>query len=304
MNATPEWMKEMNQDDAELDQEDQDYLPPEGEEPQEPEAQEQEGEEPQEQEQQTVPLATLIEERKRLQQQLDEERTRAARFERLEDELRRMRGERLQQQPQAPAQPERPPVDYLEDPKGYVDSTREELIDRLKKLEGTAQQTQQAATVMAMERQIRNALGAAEATYVEQQPDYYEALNHVRAIKARELAATYPQAKPEQIQQILSQQEIAWGAQMLQSGVNPSAQAYKLAQALGYQAKTEQNQGQQKGTNQASAGESGVDRRRLQGMGGGQAGRPQSDSELERLMDGSPDEFDQAMAELFGKQRR
>lgn len=300
MNATPEWMKDMNQDVDDLEaQEEQDYAPPEPEQP--PEA---EPEEPEHsQQQQTVPLATLIEERKRLQEQLAEERARASRFERLEDEIRRVRSERAQQQPQPQAtqQPERPPVDYLEDPKGYVDSTREELIDRLKRLEGTTQQTQQAAAVMAFERQVRNALGAAESSYVEQQPDYYDALNYVRSVKQRELGAIYPQAQPEQIQQILTQQEIAFGAQMLQQGVNPSAQAYKMAQALGYQAPTAQNQDS---NSQAKASGSGVDRRRLQGMGGAQAGQTGPDSELERLMAGDSDEFDQALAELFGKQRR
>ena len=83
MNATPEWMKDMNQDVDDLEaQEEQDYAPPEPEQP--PEA---EPEEPEHsQQQQTVPLATLIEERKRLQEQLAEERARASRFERLESD--------------------------------------------------------------------------------------------------------------------------------------------------------------------------------------------------------------------------
>jgi hypothetical protein len=304
MSATPEWMKDFNEQADDADQP-QDALEGEYEEPQEP----QEGEEAQEhehQEPQTVPLATMIEERKKLQAQLEEERARAARFERLEDEIRRIRAERQQnvsrEAPQAP--PKREVPDYLEDPRGYVDATKEELVERLQKLEGQTNQASQAAQAMAFERQVRTALAAAEQSYSQQTPDYYDALQHLRQVKAQELALMYPQAKPEQITTMLNQQEIAWGAQQLQQNQNPSEQAYKWAQALGYQPKSGQNQGQEGDTSPQGKSGSGVDRRRLQGMGGAQAGRAQSDSELERLMDGSPDEFDQAMSELFGKRGR
>lgn len=305
MNATPEWMKDLNDQAEDALEEPQDALEEEYVEEAPPEEAEVEAQEETRQQPESVPLATLLEERRKYQEQLDQERQRASRFERLEDELRRMRAERQNVSRETPQPERKPPPDYLEDPQGYVDATKEDLIERLKKLEGESSQTRQAAQAMAFERQLRESLAAAESAYVAQQPDYYDALQYVRAIKSRELAVTYPQAKPEQITQLLNQQELGWGAQLLRSGVNPSEQAYKLAQALGYEGKTGQNQGQDKGQQPAKESGSGVDRRRLQGMGGAQAGKAgPTDSELERLMDGSPDEFDQAMSELFGKRGR
>lgn len=300
MNATPEWVNDLNEQVDDADQP-EDSLEEGYQEPEQPQEGEEDAQEPQH-----VPLATLIEERKKLQAQLEEERQRAARLERLEDEIRRIRSDRQQQVPRETPQepPKREVPDYLEDPRGYVDATREELVERLKKLEGQTNQASQAAQAMHFERQVRSALAASEQTFAQEKADYYDALQHLRQVKAQELALMYPQARPEQITTMLNQQEIAWGAQQLQQNLNPSEQAYKWAQALGYRAKSGQNQAQEGDTSPQGKSGSGVDRRRLQGMGGAQAGRAQSDSELERLMDGSPDEFDQAMSELFGKRGR
>lgn len=312
MNATPEWIKDLDQQATEAQEEEQydaeadQRAELEGEAPPEPELELEGEEQTQERVQQAaqqVPLATLLEERKKFQQQIDEERQRAARFERLEDELRRLRAERQGSAPRETTPPKAPPPDYLEDPKGYVDSSREELIERLKKLENVSEQASRQTQQLQFERQVQQAASAAEATFARENPDYLEALSHVRTMKSRELAVSMPDASPAQLQQLMNQAEIQWAAQMLQRGLNPAEQAYKLAQALGYQRQEEQNSAQQ-AASQAKQDGSGVDRRRLQGMGGGNSGRARTDSELENLMAGSADEFDQAMSELFGRRRQ
>jgi hypothetical protein len=254
----------------------------------------------QQEDQRTVPLATLLEERRKLQAQLDEERARAQRFERLEAELRAMREQRNQPPPAEP-EPPTPAPEYLEDPKGYVDHRVQEAVQALKKVEGTATQAQQLAQQQAIVAQVRTAVAAAEAEFSAKTADYHDALAHLRNVRLAQAKLMFPDAPEAAILQALDRDELQFAAQQLQTSKNPAELAYAMAKTLGYQPKQVQNppqDGQRRGGDAPPA-----ERRRLQGMGGAAAGTGEPDSELDKLMSGEADEFDQAMAELFPRRR-
>jgi hypothetical protein len=292
--ARPDWINDLDGaiDPGEGPGDDDAQLPP----PDDPAQAQDDAAQQQAQAERTVPLATLLEERKRLQAQLDEERARAARFERLEAELRAMR----EQKPPAPKEElPAPEPEYLEDPKGYVDHKVQVAVQALKGIESKASEAQQLAQQQAMVTQVRTALAATEAEFVAKTPDYFDALAHLRQTREAQLRLIYPDAPAAALRQAIDREELQMGAALLQSGRNPSEMAYNYAKTLGYQPRPAQNQ-QQPGADQAQQQQQ---RRRLQGMGGQQAGAGPVDSELERLMAGDADEFDQAMSELFPRRR-
>ena len=74
----------------------------------------------------------------------------------------------------------------------------------------------------------------------KQNPDYYDALGHIRQARAEQLQEMYPQATREQISQQLRQEEINTAVTFLQQGKNPSESIYRMASKVyGYQAKSQ-----------------------------------------------------------------
>lgn len=167
-------------------------------------------------EQRVIPLAAHLEERRRLQAEL---RTMEERLAALE-------------KPPAPPAPE---PDFLEDPKGYVDAKTQKALDALQKVE-------QQAEVLTKEQQVQQFLGqvgAVEAEYVKQAPDYYDALAHIRTARAEQLAWLFPQAEPHQIQRQIRAEELEAAYSLMQQGRNPSEAVYRMAQRVyGYTPKT------------------------------------------------------------------
>lgn len=167
--------------------------------------------------QKVLPLAAHLEERRRWQ----------AEMRALEERLAKI---------EHPPEPPKPEPDFLEDPKGYVDAKTQKALDALQKVEQKIEPVQQQAQV----QQFLQVVGSVEAEYVKQAPDYYDAIAHVRALRAEQLSLVYPQATREQIAQALQQEELQFAAQALQAQRNPSELAYQMAQRVyGYRPRTE-----------------------------------------------------------------
>jgi len=166
-------------------------------------------EEPAHEKPQVVPLAAHIEERRRMQAELAELRDRLA---------------KIESPPKAPE----PEPEFIDDPKGYVDAKVGRAMESMKQVE-------QKAEVGAQEAQLNRFLqhvGAIEADYVKQAPDYYDALGHVRQARMTQLTEMFPQATPEQITQQIRTEELQAAAALLQQGRNPSEVVYQMAKKV------------------------------------------------------------------------
>lgn len=238
----------------------------------------------------TVPHAALHETR----EQLKEARRQIAALEaqpRLTAEdaelLKNLR--QRQQQPQEPADP-----DFLQDPKGYVDTKLTRALKKLEAAETTANETRQQLEQRNQVAEMMGVVQAHERTFVASTPDYNQALAHLRNIRTQQLQLLYPQATAAQIHQQISREELAGAHQALQAGQNPAEVVYKYAQTLGY--KPAQSTPAATPTPTPP-----VDRSAARTLGSGGGGSPSSDaSETE---DPLP-EFTAALKERFGVARR
>lgn len=124
--------------------------------------------------------------------------------------------------------------DFLADPKGYVDAQQKKIGDAVKKLEDqTKEQADQSKAQQALQGLI-NATAQAEATFVEQNPDYADALTHVRAVRTDQLRMIHPDATDEQIRGAVAQEELAIAHQVLTRKGNPAEFIYGFAKTMGY----------------------------------------------------------------------
>ena len=234
----------------------------------------------------TVPLATLLEERaakKQLQEKLQT----------FEQEIRQIREQR--QQVEQPVKEDAAP-DYLQDPKGYIEWQRrqaEQAINKeLEPIRQQYQQSEQQRQQEAIASQISTKAGEYEAEFIEAQPDYYDALQHIRNLRIAEAQALGMQ--PQQISMALRNQELQLAAFALQNGKNPAVLAYNLAKSLGYGQQLQQ--AAPIVTEEAKA-DMAAKREKAQGMGGS------GGASIDSILGASNEEFEEAMAEMFGKRK-
>lgn len=194
---------------------------------------------------------------------------------------------------EAPAEP-----DFLADPKGYVDDAKAKLkqltdqIEADKAKQTEAQKQQQAA------QETWNKVIAAEAEFASATPDYHDALNHVRAIRAEQIKIEIRETEEreptqEEVGRILSIQEAQGAAALIAKGKNPSKFYYEYAKTFGYKpnSATAQPNSVSGRPNSATAavGSARPDKEAVRTMGSGGAGdsvsdEPASDSPLGGLL--------------------
>lgn len=197
----------------------------------------------------------------------------------------------LRAQKKAAQEPKDP--DFLEDPKGYVDANVKKTAAEVKALreenERRGQEQQQQREV----QQILSGVQQHEQVFLKATPDYHQAVDHIRSVRASQLQMLYPQATPQQIAQQISNEEITAAAQVLRGGGNPAEFAYNYAKTVGYQPK-----GAAQSTQDAN-GAAKPDKDAVRSMGGG-GGAEKSDQDEGNVMP----EFASALAERFGVRRK
>lgn len=169
-------------------------------------------------EQRQIPLAAHLEERRRFQAELQ------SRDQRLQE---------IQQQVVKLTPPPAPPPDFIEDPKAYIDGANEQTRREVEALKAEAGQLVQAQQFTNFVQEI----GHREAEFLANNPDYYDALEHVRTVRTNQLLDLYPGATQEQITQTLKNEELQAAGQLMQMGRSPAEGFYKHAKTLGYNAK-------------------------------------------------------------------
>jgi hypothetical protein len=209
-------------------------------------------------------------------------------FQEMQDQIRELRAAK-------DAKPAEPEPDYLEDPKGYIDQKLGTTLDQLRNVEQTVQQTTETigAQGQALNQQnqiqaIQRMAAAGEESFVKDHPDYWEALEYAREKRADQLRLAFPDADNAQLAEHIRSEEFATAAQILQQNRNPAEFAYNYAASLGY------TSGNKEDALSKLGGELETNKQDAQGLGS-----PGTSSELDSLLNSSPDEFEQALKEAF-----
>lgn len=136
-----------------------------------------------------------------------------------------------------PAEP-----DFLADPKGYVDAAKAKLKELTDKIEADKQQQTEQQKQQQQAQETWNKVIATEQEFAAATPDYFDAINHVRAVRAEQIKIEIREAEdreptPEEVGRILSIQEYQGAAALIAKGKNPSKFYYEYAKTFGYKPK-------------------------------------------------------------------
>ena len=245
---------------------------------------------PQEEPQKQVPLAALHEERSRrreLDQQLQAVREQNAR---MEERFRAFQ-ERLQEQQRAaaPQAPNEPTVSYEDDPAEYLRQQNSILERRVQDLQGarsTSEQERQAQVAM---QQFSEQLSMDEQRFVQQQQDYYDAVEFLKQSRYQELQSIG--VSPPEIQRAIINDTVYLAQQAARAGKTPPQAFYDMAVARGYAKAAKAQPTAAASSNRVQQVAQG--QRAAAGMGasGGDSGGDLSLAKLENMSD---DEFEQA----------
>lgn len=226
-----------------------------------------------------VPLPVLLEERRNARREIDEAHRKTM---------------ELEQRLKALESPPAPEPSFTDDPKAYIDAKVTQVQEMVKPIEQKAEVGAQQVQLQQFMRHV----GGIEAEFVKENPDYYQALDHVRSIRRAELAEFYPQATPEQIVQQIDREELEKAAILLQQGRNPSEAVYRVARAYGFQKPAAPAAAAPARPNvpQAPVGDPGA----TLGSGGG---APEDDAASALDGDDDAELLQSAIAERFGRRR-
>lgn len=185
--------------------------------------------------------------------------------------------------------------DFLEDPKGYVDARMGKTAEELKAVKEENAKFTQAQQHQQQVQQLLSNVQQHEQSFLQATPDYHQAVDHIRTVRASQLQMLYPQATPQQIQQQISNEEIGAAAQVLRGGGNPAEFAYNYAKTMGYQPKAPT-------PDPKANGAAKPDKDAVRSMGGGGGGAEAGDNTpADDELGGA---LQTALAERFGVRKR
>lgn len=180
----------------------------------------------------TVPLATFLETKGRLKaekeqhdREMQEMRSQLGQMQAFRDEYLR------RQQTQETPQPER--TDYYDDPEKHTNERFQEQEERLRQQQARLDQADQHRAQQEAIAQFAQQVSGMAETFKERQPDYLDARQAVRDLKAKELQS-YGFTDPQQINAQIDNWEMQFAYQTIQQKKNPAEQLYELAKNIGY----------------------------------------------------------------------
>lgn len=187
------------------------------------------------------------------------------------------------------------PVEYLDDPKAYIDQQVKLALDAANANKADVTELRQAHEQTSQLQQITNRLQTYDLEFSKSNPDYMDAMDYVRQVNIQnglDMGLTQEQAAQQAAQAIFMTQ-----AQVASRGKDPAQYMYSMAKRWGYQAKVADDPGKTADDgglgDEFDAAAAGA---KAQSMGGGAA--PDS----ENIMEMEDDEFSEAMSELFGSE--
>lgn len=208
-----------------------------------------------------------------------------------------------------PAEPEIPSLD--EDPVAHFAAKQALLDAKLDQTVQTQQEQLEAQQAADAERQFYARVAQAEQEFAATKPDYHKAVDHLSALRVKQLEMVYPDtdqgvqlarskgfASPAEMRQAHLSQEIAMYAdQAINTGQNPGELFYNLALANGYSSAPAPAPvtPQQK----VETARAGVERAQsLSGGGGSGNSNNASVAELTELFMSNPEEADRLWEQL------
>jgi hypothetical protein len=227
--------------------------------------------------QREVPQQALHEERKRRQDAEEKARNLELLNARMEERFR-MFAEAARPPPQAP----RPPPSADTDIFGAVKHIQAEQRQTRQEIDQYKRQIQQEDQLKA----LRGWGAGNEREFLKTNPDYYDALNHLRQARGRELAVWG--MTPEQINQQLGNEENQLLVRAANERRDPAKMAYDLARERGYQKKDAQPAKHEVDLNRIEAAQKQSST--LSTVGGG-GGRDVGDIEITDVLKMSDREF-------------
>lgn len=237
-----------------------------------------------------VPLATFLQEKGKFTKAIEERDTAIAD---LKARLAKLEN------------PEKPAPKYEEDPKGFIEhATKAAAKDVLAKLEETnkgiseVKDASKANADQKAEERFFNDLDATEQEFIAQQPDYYEALGHIREIAYRQLMEFNPELTHEQVVDAIKRQELQMAVQVMRTGRNPHEAAYRLAVINGYK-KVEKKEEDKKDEKKVDAPKIEEEKRGDPSLSLGNSGGGAADD----AKDDIGDPLEDALKEMFGRKR-
>lgn len=198
-----------------------------------------------------VPLPELQAERKRRQaaeSERDEERLKFARL----DERLNIINERMKPPEQEIPAYEEDPFEHLRQTDQKTGETIEDLRARM---EGFDKQNEE----QRIHQEITNRVVSSENVFRQDHPDYDEAVQYLRAGRAKEYQAM-GMSDPAQIEHALGQEALQLAHTALQNNTSTAEMAYNIAKSRGYVIKTQTDKlgnvqrGQDKSTSLSNAG--------------------------------------------------
>ena len=236
--------------------------------------------EPQRTETKHVPLAELLEERGRRK----EAQARMEEMERRFQEFQARTQEYVRQVQQPPPQPT---TTYEEDP---IEFLRQQQAAVAANLQALHQQQQELAQRQQAERSwgaMREAVGQSEAQFAQRQPDYWEAVNHLKQTRHQQLLSQG--LSEQQAAMAIQQDAVAVASEAGRLGLSPAEYAYRIAIGAGYTPK------QAQAARAAAAAQEAP--RSLGGASGRAEGAAPSLSDISRMSD---KDFDAVFRKLMG----
>lgn len=181
-----------------------------------------------------VPLGALQEERTKRQQAQDRVQALETQNNTLLERMNKFLMDQQAPKQEAPPAPQIP--DFIDDPVGHIEGLKaqfqQELVALRQELSGNTQYNQQ----QAQHNQLLQQVVVHENEYRAKTPDYDQAVDHFRAMKANEYAVLG--LNQVQIQQQLSKDATGLAQMAMQRNQNPAEVLYSMAKALGYKAGT------------------------------------------------------------------
>jgi len=174
---------------------------------------------------QNVPLAVHMRQREKFERELQEMRRQQAIGQQRLEQLMMMR----QQQPPAPE----PEPDFETEPADALYHGQRKLQQQIEAMNRQLQQRQQQEQAVTQAQMFHRHVQQDEAQFTEEAPDYEEAVQYMKGIKAREYEAIG--LSPQQAQAKVMADAAALARFALSQGSSPARAAYNLAKALGYQ---------------------------------------------------------------------
>lgn len=162
--------------------------------------------------------------------------------------------QRMQQPAPAQAPPEKP-VDFMDNPKAYIEQREQLIAQHLAMQNQQMQQLHMAQTQQMYQARFGQLVNESETSFAQQAPDYYDALDYLRSLETERFKAYNVPA--EQIAANVQRSILGAAESALRQGLNPAEVVYKIANNYGFGARQHIAQieaGQRKGKGASASG--------------------------------------------------